>query len=146
MGYFRQAAALLKHRPDWTLLVGPEELLAEAVAAGGLGGVPGGANLFPKLYVQLCEAARAGDAPRTQQLQAQVMRISQSLYQIGHHASAVIKGIKCALDCQGICGDFMAEPFHRFRAGERALVQRRLPELTTGVEKLVSNHHPAEGR
>jgi len=74
------------------------------------------------------------------------MRISQSLYQIGHHASAVIKGIKCALDCQGICGDFMAEPFHRFRAGERALVQRRLPELTTGVEKLVSNHHPAEGR
>jgi dihydrodipicolinate synthase/N-acetylneuraminate lyase len=143
MDYFRQAVGLLKHRPDWSLLVGPEELLAEAVLAGGHGGVPGGANLFPRLYVLLCEAARAGDVPRSQQLHAQVMRISTSLYQIGRHPSAVIKGIKCALACQGICDDFMAEPFHRFRAEERARVQRYLPELTTGVEKLVGNHHTA---
>jgi 4-hydroxy-tetrahydrodipicolinate synthase len=143
MDYFHQAVGLLKHRPDWSLLVGPEELLAEAVLAGGHGGVPGGANLFPRLYVQLCEAARAGDVPRSQQLHAQVMLISKSLYQIGRHPSAVIKGIKCALACQGICDDFMAEPFHRFRAEERARVQRYLPELTTGVEKLVGNHHTA---
>jgi hypothetical protein len=71
------------------------------------------------------------------------MLISKSLYQIGRHPSAVIKGIKCALACQGICDDFMAEPFHRFRAEERARVQRYLPELTTGVEKLVGNHQPA---
>jgi dihydrodipicolinate synthase/N-acetylneuraminate lyase len=143
MAYFRQAVGLLEHRPDWSLLIGPEELLAEGVLAGGHGGVPGGANLFPRLYVQLCEAARAGDVPRAQQLHAQVMLISKSLYQIGRHPSAVIKGIKCALACQGICGDFMAEPFHRFRAEERALVQLRLPELKTGVERLVGNHHPA---
>jgi dihydrodipicolinate synthase/N-acetylneuraminate lyase len=146
MDYFHQAVGLLKHRPDWSVLIGPEELLAEAVLAGGHGGVPGGANLFPRLYVQLCEAARAGDVPRAQQLHAQIMLISKSLYQIGRHPSAVIKGIKCALACQGICDDFMAEPFHRFRAEERARVQRYLPELTTGVEKLVSNPHPADGR
>jgi 4-hydroxy-tetrahydrodipicolinate synthase len=62
MSYFRDAASLLKHRPDWSLLIGPEELLAEALLAGGHGGVPGGANLFPRLYVQLCEASRNGDA------------------------------------------------------------------------------------
>ena len=143
MDYFHQAVGLLKHRPDWSVLIGPEELLAEAVLAGGHGGVPGGATLFPRLYVQLCEAARAGDVPRSQQLHAQVMLISKSLYQIGRHPSAVIKGIKCALACQGICDDFMAEPFHRFRAEERVRVQRYLPELTTGVEKLVGNHHTA---
>ena len=145
MDYFHKAAGLLKHRPDWCLLIGPEELLAEAVSAGGHGGVPGGANLFPRLYVQLCEAARAGDLPRSQQLHAQVMHISKSLYQIGSHPSAVIKGIKCALACQGICDDFMAEPFHRFRADERARVERCLPELKTGVEKLVSHPHASDG-
>ena len=144
MGYFQEAVGLLKHRPDWSLLIGPEELLADAMLAGGHGGVPGGANLFPKLYVQLCEATRNGDVPRSRQLHAQVMRISNSLYQIGRHPSAVIKGIKCALACLGICDDFMAEPFHRFRAEERAQVQRCLPELTAQVERLVSNHQPGD--
>jgi 4-hydroxy-tetrahydrodipicolinate synthase len=143
MDYFRHAVGLLKHRPDWSLLIGPEELLAEGVLAGGHGGVPGGANLFPRLYVQLCAAARAGDVPHSRQLHAQVLEISHSLYKIGRHSSAVIKGIKCALACLGICDDFMAEPFHRFRAEERARVQRCLPALAEGVERLVSIHHPA---
>jgi 4-hydroxy-tetrahydrodipicolinate synthase len=142
MSYFHDAVGLLKNRPDWSLFIGPEELLADALLAGGHGGIPGGANLFPKLYVQLCEATRAGDAPRSRQLHAQVMHISNSLYQIGRHPSAVIKGIKCALSCMGICDDFMAEPFHRFRAQERALVQCQLEELTAGVERLVSNPQP----
>jgi dihydrodipicolinate synthase/N-acetylneuraminate lyase len=143
MTYFQQVVGLLKHRPDWSLFIGPEEMLAEAIRAGGHGGVAGGANLFPKLYVQLCDAARSGDAHRSRQLHAQVMEISGSLYRIGRHPSAIIKGIKCALACRGICSDFMAEPFHRFRPEERARVQRHLPELTAGVEKLVSNHHTA---
>ena len=144
MIYFHRVVGLLKHRPDWCLLIGPEELLAEAVMAGGHGGIPGGANIFPRLYVQLCEAAAAGNVGRCWQLHAQVMQISNSLYQVGHHASAVIKGIKCALSCLGICDDFMAEPFHRFRAGERAKVQRHLEELTVAVEKLAPalNHPP----
>lgn len=145
MTYFQQAVGLLKQRPDWSLFIGPEELLADGVRAGGHGGVPGGANLFPSLYVQLCEAAHAGDISRSSKLHAQVMRISESLYQIGHHPSAVIKGIKCALSCLGICDDLMAEPFHRFRVGERARVQNCLPELTAGVQKLVSSPHSPEG-
>jgi len=145
MSYFHDAVGLLKHRSDWTLLIGPEELLADALLAGGHGGIPGGANLFPKLYVQLCEATRNGDVPRSQQLHAQVMHVSKSLYRIGHHASSVIKGIKCTLSCMGVCSDFMAEPFHRFRAEQRARVQEQLAELTAGVEKLVSNHQPVAG-
>jgi hypothetical protein len=45
----------------------------------------------------------------------------------------------------GICDDFMAEPFHRFRAEERARVQCQLPELAEGVERLVANHRPPHG-
>jgi len=136
LDYFKQAAGLLKHRPDWTLLIGPEEMLLESIALGGLGGVSGGANLFPRLYVKLFEAARAGEVARAQDLQAQVLRISSSLYRIGRHSSSIIKGIKCALACLGVCDDFMAEPFHRFRAGERELVEHRLAQIKTDLEKL----------
>ena len=136
LDYFKRAAGLLKHRPDWSLLIGPEELLLESISAGGLGGVSGGANLFPKLYVKLVQAARAGDLARARELQAQVLCVSNSLYHIGRHSSSIIKGIKCALACLGVCDDFMAEPFHRFRAEERALVESRLKEIEASLSKL----------
>jgi 4-hydroxy-tetrahydrodipicolinate synthase len=136
LSYFNHVAALLKQRPDWSLLIGPEELLLESMAAGGHGGVSGGANIFPKLYVRLVEAARAGDAARARELQNQVRRVSQALYRIGRHPSSIIKGIKCALACLGVCDDFMAEPFHRFRAEERALVESRLKEIQAELSNL----------
>src|SRR5262249_1011962 len=61
MGYFHQARQVLAARPDCSLLIGPEELLGEAVLLGGHGGVCGGANLAPRLYVELYEAAREHD-------------------------------------------------------------------------------------
>ncbi len=45
---------------DWSFLVGPEELLAESVLLGGHGGINGGANLHPSLYVSLYEAGQGG--------------------------------------------------------------------------------------
>jgi dihydrodipicolinate synthase/N-acetylneuraminate lyase len=136
MIYFQRAVGLLKERPGWTLLMGPEELLAGAVLAGGQGGVCGGANLFPRLYVQVYGAARAGDGQRLRALHALVLRVSESLYSVGRHSSSVIKGLKCALACLGVCDDFMAEPFHRFRAEERASIQQRLAELAADVKAL----------
>ncbi len=129
MTYFHRAVGLLAHRPDWVILMGPEELLGDSVLAGGHGGVNGGANLAPRLYVDLFNAARAGDLARVRQLHAQVMRLSDSIYRVGHHSSAIIKGLKGALSLRGICDDFMAEPFHRFRDAERALLAERLTAL-----------------
>jgi dihydrodipicolinate synthase/N-acetylneuraminate lyase len=136
MVYFHRVARLLKHRHDWSLLIGPEELLLDAVFAGGHGGVSGGANLFPRLYVRLFEAAQAGDIARARELHGSVMQIRDSLYHVGRHPSSIIKGLKCALACQGICDDFMAEPFHRFRAEERELVKKRVKEIEPELSKL----------
>jgi len=41
--------------------VGSEELLAETLFLGGHGGVSGGTNLIPELYVNLFNAARKQD-------------------------------------------------------------------------------------
>lgn len=129
MIYFHRAVGLLPHRPDWTLLIGPEEMLADAVFAGGHGGVNGGANVFPRLYVDLFRAAQSGDFLRARELHSRVMWISDNLYHVGRHPSAIIKGIKCALSLLGICDDFMAEPFHRFREPERDRVREFLNGL-----------------
>jgi dihydrodipicolinate synthase/N-acetylneuraminate lyase len=58
--YFRGCQQAAAGRPDFALLGGIEEILAELVVEGAHGGVCGGANLFPRLYVQLYEAAVRG--------------------------------------------------------------------------------------
>jgi len=129
MAYFHLLQTLLKDRPDFTLLVGPEELLSETVLLGGHGGVNGGANLWPQLYVDLYNAARAKNLPVVSSLHEKVMEISSTIYSVGRHQSSYLKGLKCALSCLDICSDFMAEPFHCFRAKERRRIQHHLKTL-----------------
>lgn len=128
--YFRKMQHLAeRERPDWSLLVGPEELLAETVLLGGHGGVCGGANLHPRLYVDLYDSALSGDLDRARELSRSVMNLSESIYTVGQHGSAIIKGIKCSLSILGVCDDFMAAPFHRFHEEERAIIAGRLEDL-----------------
>jgi 4-hydroxy-tetrahydrodipicolinate synthase len=129
MAFFSRAVALARRRPDWSVLMGPEDLLGPSVLAGGQGGVPGGANLFPRLFVALYRAARDGDLARARDLQERVSRVGERLYGFGRHPSTTIKGIKCAAALLGLGGDFMAEPFHRFREPERRKVAEALEEL-----------------
>lgn len=129
MVYYHQLIQLLPRRPDWTLLMGPEELLGESVLLGGHGGVCGGANLCPRLYVELYEAACSGDVARVAEMHAKVMRISSSLYRVGNQGSAFLKGLKCALSQLAICDDWMTEPFQRFQKPEREKVGRLLEDL-----------------
>ncbi len=120
---------LSRQRKDWTVLIGPEELMAEAVLLGGHGGVNGGANLNPRLYVQLYKEAVAQNLSEVRRLHAEVLQLAGLIYTVGRHRSALIKGLKCSLSLLGICDDYMADPFQRFRPEERAIVQQRLHEL-----------------
>ena len=116
-------------RASFSLLVGCEDLLAKALALGADGGVCGGANVCPRLYVDLYHAAVAGDSQKAAQLHKRVMRIHKTVYSVGRYGSSIIKGIKCALSCMGICDDFMAEPFHRFRSPQRDAIRQHLIKL-----------------
>jgi len=136
LDYFKNVAGLIPRRPDWSIFIGPEEKLFDSLQLGGHGGVSGGANLFPKLYVRLVEAYQAGDLARARELQKQVLRVSDAFYHIGKYSSSIIKGIKCALACLDVCDDFMAEPFHRFRAGEHEVVKAHLLEIRSDLAKL----------
>lgn len=146
MIYLHRVLALLPHRPDWSVLVGPEEMLADAVLAGAHGGVNGGANVFPRLYVTLFEAARAGDLARIRELHEMVMRVTEGLYRIGRHGSAIIKGIKGALALSGVCDDFMAEPFQRFHEPERTRVRQFLDVFNPIAQSLCTANPFSAGR
>jgi 4-hydroxy-tetrahydrodipicolinate synthase len=83
--------------------------------------------------VDLYEAARARDLARVESLHRTMMRLHNTIYSVGHYESRFLKGLKCALSCLGICSDFLAEPFHRFREPERQTIRRYLDEL--GITK-----------
>lgn len=128
MVYFHGAVQLFADHPDKTILVGAEELLAEATLLGAHGSICGGANLFPQLYVDLYHAVVAGDLPTVRRLHSLVINVTK-LYSVGRYSSSTIKGVKCVLACMGVCEDYMAEPFHRFRDHERKQVRELLDSI-----------------
>jgi 4-hydroxy-tetrahydrodipicolinate synthase len=128
VAYFARVLELKRMRPDWSVFVGPEHLLLETTGQGGDGGVNGGANFYPRLFVDLFNAFEGGDRNRANELQQQLLRLGK-VYQIGRHASTVIKGMKCACSLLGLCDDLMAEPFQRFNPPEREQVRAVLESV-----------------
>ena len=125
--YFEEVRQHTLEVEEFAMLVGPEHLLTEAIKLGGDGGVPGGANVRPELYVQLYEAAASGGHTGT--LTEQVKSLGR-LYTVGNNpASAIVKGIKCALSLMGICSPRMAEPFREFGEADVARIQSLLEEI-----------------
>jgi dihydrodipicolinate synthase/N-acetylneuraminate lyase len=127
--YFRACRKAAAGRADFALLGGVEEILAELVGEGAHGGVCGGANLFPRVYVQLYEAAAGGDRETVDRLQKIVMSISAGVYTVGESESSYLRGLKTAVSVLGMGNGFMAEPYQPLTADDRAQLGRLLSEL-----------------
>jgi 4-hydroxy-tetrahydrodipicolinate synthase len=125
LDYFRRLVSLRALRPDWSILIGPEHLLCEAMELGADGGVCGGANVLPQLFAGCYEAAARGDRVQAAALIAQIGDF-QEIYTIGKYASRFIKATKSALSLLGICSDVMAEPFNHFLPPQRRQVREVL--------------------
>ncbi|XZE21860.1 dihydrodipicolinate synthase family protein [Pirellulaceae bacterium SH449] len=137
MNYFEQAVALKKIRPDWFVMMGPEAMLVPSLEKGGDGGVNGGANVMPKLFVECYQAYASGNLNRAAELNA-LIQTWQYVYEIGKYASRHIKATKCSLSILGICDDFMAEPFNRFLPPERLRVDGILKSVMEELKGLVA--------
>ena len=95
MDYFKKLCDLAAERPDWSVLIGSESKLADAIKMGADGGVTGGANVAPRLLVDVYEAATSGDDEPVKILQESLRELG-SIYQFGEYAAGTIRGIKCA--------------------------------------------------
>ncbi|HYW78577.1 MAG TPA: dihydrodipicolinate synthase family protein [Thermoguttaceae bacterium] len=128
LDYFGKLCKLKAERPDWTILIGPESKLAEAHQLGGDGGVNGGANVMPRVFVECHQALCCGDEQKIAETREKIAAFHE-IYEIGKYASRHIKATKSALSLIGICSDLPADPFHPFLAPERQRVAKILRDI-----------------
>lgn len=127
LSYFERVGKLKSERPDWSVMIGPEAMLRQAHRVGGDGGVCGGANVFPEIFVTAHAALCQGNDDQFNLAQTKIERF-QAVYEIGKYASRHIKATKCALSILGICSDLPADPFHRFLEPHRQQVAEILSQ------------------
>lgn len=127
--YFQSVMYEMKDHKDFAMFIGPEEMLAEVLLLGADGGVSGGANIFPELYVALFYAASTGNIAEALRLHKKVMQISTTIYKVGSYGSSFLKGVKCSLSVLGICNDVLAQPFNRFDKEYRERIVKAIGEL-----------------
>jgi 4-hydroxy-tetrahydrodipicolinate synthase len=132
--YFQSLCHAFRDQPDFVLMVGPEEMMAETVLMGSHGGVCGGANLFPEVYVGLYEAAVKRDFGKVKEYQAVVMEISTKIYQVGGYKSSYMKGLKTAMSFRGLCQAQFASPLYPFSEEEVEELRKRLIEISNQLE------------
>lgn len=95
---------------EFLVFMGPEELIPEAVAAGADGGVCGGGNLLPEVYVQLYQAAVAGDDKEVSRLNGIVRQMYQQVYHDQQGCMNIIAALKLAMSRCGLCSSLPCPP------------------------------------
>ena len=88
---FQRFLFMLQDR-DIALFNGAEELCAAAMVFGAQGCVPGLANFFPKMFVDMADAAKKGDIGRATELQRDCWEVRKSLM-VGKHWMSAMKYI-----------------------------------------------------
>lgn len=136
MKYFREVHDGLAGRSDFSLLVGPEELLAECILLGGHGSMAAGSNICPRLFVDLYNAAVARDMSRVKTLHQEVLEFGSAIY----HGNNPLRGLKCGLGLSGICSSVLSEPLADYSPGERAIVERYIDQNRT---EILGNEQPS---
>jgi 4-hydroxy-tetrahydrodipicolinate synthase len=139
MGYFHAAKEGVRAFPDFSLLVGPDELLAEAVLLGGDGGMAGGSNVWPRLFVALYEAAAAHDVARVAALHRQAVEFDTAVYRSAAHPANPVRGLKCALSMMGICSSNLTLPLRPYSHEERDRVEKYLQGVDLLSTRQMSN-------
>jgi len=108
--YFQQLCVQFRRPDRFAVFMGPEELLADAVALGGDGGVCGGGNLLPSVYTGLYRAAVDGDSAEIHRLHAIIHELFETVYRDEQGRMKLIPGLKLAMEHAGLCRHFTAPP------------------------------------
>ena len=129
MAYLFSLIQEFRDSPQFSVITGTELFLPETIIRGGHGAVAGGANLFPKLFVELYNASVNRDLARIAVLRDLVIQIDNTIYNVGKHKSRIIKGIKCALSVMEICDDYIALPLRKFKDDDKKKIALHVSNL-----------------
>ncbi|MFY9747099.1 MAG: dihydrodipicolinate synthase family protein [Acidobacteriaceae bacterium] len=126
MGYLKAILDRVGGQPAFSVLVGPEHLLWEALRSGAHGGVPGGANLYPELAVRLYEEWMRGHEGAAQELQERMVALGSPIWNAGEAGPGSIRRLKTALNLLGLCSATPAWPYVESSAAERRQIEEHL--------------------
>ena len=129
MGSLYMVIDEFKNQPDFAIIAGAELFLSDTIMNGGHAAVAGGANIFPRLFVELYEASYSKDLERIRELRQFVLKMHSTLYNFGNTPTKSITAIKCVLAIMGICSEYMVEPLHKFDTQTRKQVEGFLKEF-----------------
>lgn len=129
LSYLYMLIEEFKSDPAFSIIAGTELFLPETIMYGGHGSVAGGANFFPRLFVDLYEAAMAQNLEKVKLLRDKVIKVHQTIYEVGEYPSRHIKGTKAALMAMGICQDHNAEPLDRFTEEQRNRIKKYIAQF-----------------
>ena len=121
--------ALEPFADKFSLFMGPDEAMGEAVLLGADGGVCTGANLWPAQFKAMYQAAKAGDVEKVRRLQRFTTMSSYLLYGLGQGQIGFLKGVKAALAEMGLIQNVLAAPFEPFGGKELSKVRAALRRL-----------------
>ena len=121
--------ALEPFKDKFSLFMGPDEAMGEAVLLGADGGVCTGANLWPAQFKAMYLAAKAGDVEKVRKLQRFTTMSSYRLYGLGQGQIGFLKGVKAALAEMGLIQNVLAAPFAPFSGKALAPVRKAVREL-----------------
>ncbi|MCQ2389134.1 MAG: dihydrodipicolinate synthase family protein [Kiritimatiellae bacterium] len=128
--------ALEPFADKFSLFMGPDEAMGEAVLLGADGGVCTGANLWPAAFKAMHLAAKAGDAGKVARIQRFTTMSSYLLYGLGAGQIGFLKGVKAALAEMGLVQNVLAAPFAPFAGKELAAVKKALKTLRAEYARL----------
>jgi 4-hydroxy-tetrahydrodipicolinate synthase len=134
---FRGLCEAFQDQPEFKICVGPEEILADTLEMGGHGGVTGGANLFPKLYVSLYEAFQKKETETVKKLQDTILFLSKNIYSNGTYRSSYLKGLKAAMAFEGLCQGNFAPPLFPYSEAEKAELYEKFLKVKDRVQKFL---------
>jgi 4-hydroxy-tetrahydrodipicolinate synthase len=118
-----------KDDPNFAVFAGTELYLPDAVIGGAHGAVAGGANVFPKLFVDLYNAALHKDLDTIRLLRNQIIWLCNTMYVVSPSAARITLSFKTALSLLGICSDEMALPLRKLDETEREKIASFLQEM-----------------
>jgi 4-hydroxy-tetrahydrodipicolinate synthase len=135
MQYLLSLIDAFRNSPDFSVITGTEIFIPETILQGGHGAIAGGANMFPRLFVDYYHAAVEKDHAKIEFLRRIVLKIYNTIYNVGTFTSRYTVGTKCALAALEICSDYVAHPLRQFSYADRNIIENYVEEIKEMIGK-----------
>jgi 2-dehydro-3-deoxy-D-pentonate aldolase len=130
--YFELVCGATRDLPRFRIFTGSDTMLLASLAMGGAGTICGAANVAPEWAVRIYDDVQRGDWKAAREHQDQLVELVMRL-----RGGVFPAAIKAALELQGICSHWLAQPIAPLDARTRAALGERLADwgLLTAAQR-----------